>query len=101
MRQPVDVRPFGGRSFMGAGKKTTFVITDVRLKGRPHAPTHVPRSLIAGCPATRASVLLGEVAALGLSFLPAFKLSLHILHVFVKAHALSRVRWPVRDEKCI
>jgi hypothetical protein len=50
MRQPADIRPFGGRSFMGAGNKTTFMTND-RPKGRPHAPTHLPKSLTAGCPA--------------------------------------------------
>jgi len=48
---------FGGRSFMGKGKKTTFMITDVRPEGRPHAPTHVPKSLIVGRSAMRGAGL--------------------------------------------
>jgi hypothetical protein len=42
MRQPADIRLFGGRSFMGTGKKTTFIMTNVRPKGRPHAPVQKP-----------------------------------------------------------
>ena len=38
----------GGRSFMGTGKKTTFMITNDRPEGHPHAPTHLPKSLTAG-----------------------------------------------------
>jgi len=38
----------GGRPFMGTGKKTTFMITDSRPEGRPHAPTHPSKSLTAG-----------------------------------------------------
>jgi hypothetical protein len=38
---------------MGAGKKTTFMITNVRPEGAPHAPTHASKSLIAGRSAMR------------------------------------------------
>jgi len=38
----------GGRSFMGAGNKTTFMMTKARPEGRPYAPTHVSESLIVG-----------------------------------------------------
>lgn len=40
---PIEIRLLGGRSFMGT-KKTTFMITNDRPEGRPHAPPHVSKS---------------------------------------------------------
>jgi len=53
MRKGRRHRALGGRSFMGAGNKTTFMMTNARPEGRPYAPTHLSRSLIAGRSAMR------------------------------------------------
>jgi len=44
MHAPIEIRLFGGRSFMGTGKKTTFMIANVRPEGHPCAPIHVSKS---------------------------------------------------------
>jgi hypothetical protein len=81
---------------MGA-EKTTFMIVDVRPEGRPHAPTHLPRSLTAGRQAGLSIASWGGVRG---PFRWNFTFCIRLFVYVIKSpHRLYSYAPPARDRK--
>jgi len=86
----------GGRSFMGAGNKTTFMMTKARPEGRPYAPTHVSESLIVGRQAGLSIASWGGVRG---PFRWNFTLYIRLFVYVIKSPRLHSHAPPARDRK--